>query len=526
MYGLLDSVDTAKWLFDNVPLRNSVSWTMLSKLYLIADRPDLALDLFHQMLRLNADVDPIALATASVACSKLKCLHQARKVHHIAKKLALESNLSVSNALLNMFVECASLEEACALFDKMPSKDIISWTVIIRGHIKNGGYNEGLKLFQRMIRGGTRPDSLAISSVLPACARVTLHKQGKEIHGYLLRNGLDMNLTVQNAVMDMYVKSGYVELAASVFAKMKERDVVAWTIMILGYTLHGQGELGVNLFHKLEKDSSIEVELSLYAAVLYACSAASLVEAGNFIFSLIKSPELTHHLIMVALLARAGLFDDAREFIEEHGINRQADVLRALLDGCRIHQQVTLGKRLIEQLCELEPLNAENYVLLSNWYADHGKWDMVEKLRKTIGDMGLKPHRGYSWIEYRNKIHVFSTGDVSHPRSERIYLELQKLYKKMEDAEYLVKPIFSLHDVHEERECVPFGHSEMLAVSFGLISTQAGTTVRIAKNSRLCRSCHDSAKFMSKIVDREIIIKDPRVFHHFKNGVCSCRDYL
>lgn len=150
---------------------------------------------------------------------------------------------------------------------------------------------------------------------------------------------------------------------------------------------------------------------------------------------------------------------------------------------------------------------------------------MVERLRETIRDMGLRPKKAYSWMEFRNKIHVFGTGDVSHPRSQNIYWNLQCLMKKMEEDGFKPKPDFRFHDVDEERECVLIGHSELLAISFGLISTEAGRRIRITKNLRVCHSCHESAKFISKIVGREIIVRDPYVFHHFKDGYCSCEAF-
>ena len=525
MYGRLDGADAAKLVFCKSARRNSVSWTLISRLYIMEDKPGLAVDMFKQMVESKSEIDPLALVTAIVACGMLKSLQEGRYVHEIAKKCGLEADVLVSNSLLKMYIDCGSIKDARAVFDRMPSKDVISWTEIFRGYVKNGGFNEGLKLFRQMSMEGVKPDSLAISSILPACGRGAAHKQGKEIHAYLLRNGIDLNVTVQNAVLDMYVKSGFIESAAKIFAGMKDRDAISWTVMILGYSLHGQGELGVDLFRKMEKNSSVEIDQIAYAAALHACTTARLVEQGRFYFNCITAPKIRHYALMVALLSRVGLFDEARVFMEEHKLEGHVEVLKALLDGCRIHHNMRTAKRVIEQLCDLQTLNADNYVLLSNWYSSFAKWDMVNELRETIRDMGLKPRKAYSWLEFRNKIHVFGTGDVSHPRSEKIYWELHSLMKKIEEEGTRLNLDFSLHDVDEERECVPIGHSELLATSFGLISTQAGATIRVTKNLRMCGNCHDSAKAISKIVEREIIIKDPSCFHHFKDGFCSCGDF-
>ncbi|XP_057514892.1 pentatricopeptide repeat-containing protein DOT4, chloroplastic-like [Actinidia eriantha] len=530
LYGRLDRADAARWLFEKSPRspKNSVvAWTMLAKMYVMQDKPRLAIDLFNRTVESgDVDMDSVALATAIGACGLLKSLQEGRNVHRVAREHGLEFDVLVSNSLLKMYNDCGSLRDAQAVFDRMPSKDAISWTEMLGGYVKKGGFNEGLKLFRQMnLVEGIRSDSLAISSILPACARVAAHKNGKEIHGYLVRNGIQMNLTVQNALMDMYVKSGSIEYASRIFTWMKDKDTISWTVMILGHSFHGHGELGVAMFREMEKTSSEKIDQTMYVAVLYACCTARLVEDGRFYFSCIKAPQVAHYALMVALLARSGLFDEAKTFIEERNLAQHAEVLRALLDGCRIYQNTKTGKRVIEQLCDLEPLNADNYVLLSNWYAHNAKWDMVNELKETITDMGLRPRIAYSWIEFQNKVHSFETGDVSHPRSEKIYWELQSLMKKLDEEGFRPKSDFSLHDINEERECMPIGHSEMLAISLGLVSTQAGTTIRVAKNLRMCRSCHDSTRFISKLVDREIIIKDQSCFHHFKDGFCSCGDF-
>ncbi|XP_010910564.1 pentatricopeptide repeat-containing protein At3g12770-like [Elaeis guineensis] len=523
-YGQFEGADIAAMVFSCSNQKNSVSWTLLAKLYLTEDKPSLALQLFHQMVNSNVELDAVALVTAARACGRLRSVHEGKKLHEIARKTGLESDVLVGNSLMKMYLECKRIEEARALFDQMPSKDAASWTTIISGYVNNGGFNEGLKLFRVMCIEGVRPDSFTVSAILPACARIAAHKHGMEIHGCIIRRHIQMNPTVSNALMDMYVKSGSVKAASNIFDRMLEKDAISWTVMIVGYSLHGRGDRGVSLFHHMKENSIVLPDGTTFAAALHACRTACMVEEGRQLFTSIKQPEVEHFAMMVSLLARVGLFDEARTFVEDLRIGCHAIVQRAMLEGCRVHRNTKMGKRIAEQLIELEPLNAENYVLMLNAYAANGKWDVVEGLREMIRDMGLKPKKAYSWIEVRSKVHVFGVGDVSHPRSQRIYWELGCLMKRMKKVGYVLDKDFSLHDVDEERECIPSGHSEMLAVAFGLISMQGSTTVRVAKNLSVCRSCHASLKMVSRVVGKEIVLKDPRVFHHFKDGLCSCRD--
>lgn len=547
LYGLLHSVRAAKKLFfsDPDPDLNSrggrespVFWCLLIKLHVLEGKPELAVAVFCHMLESGAGLDQVALTAALAASCRLSDpLQLGRGLHQIAVKSGLLSQLPVSNSLLKMYAHTADVngvhQGARPFFNQMPARDAISWTTLVRGFVRSGGFNEALKLWGNMVAQGIRPDSLAISTVLPACARMPAHKNGKEIHGYLLRNRVPSNITVNNAIMDMYVKAGWLDSAALIFARMKERDVISWTIMILGYSLHGQGEVGVDLFRQMERCSpaiSKNIDPTAYAAVLHACRTAGMVEEGKLYFNCIRVPQVSQCALMVSLMARAGLFSEANALMESQQLQRHPDMLRALLDGCRRHSRSTrlLGKQTIEHLRDLEPLNPNSYVLLTNWYAENEEWDMVEHLRETTRGMGLKPTKAYSWIEFRNKVHAFGTGDVSHPKSNEIYWELQcltnKIFEEEEENDRQSDLDFSFHDVYEERECVPSAHSEMLALSFGLISTEAGTAIRLTKNQRVCQHCHYSAKFISKLVKREIILKDPNCFHHFRNGSCSCQD--
>ncbi|XP_028954531.2 pentatricopeptide repeat-containing protein At1g50270-like [Malus domestica] len=214
-------------------------------------------------------------------------------------------------------MDCGCVDEAWAVFNQMPEKDVISCTEMIRANVKRGCFNEGLKLFRQMVGDGVKPDPLSVSSVLPACARMSAGKHGKETRGFLLRHGIRMNLTVLNALVDMYVKSGFIKSAAKVFARLKYRDLVSWTVMITGYSLHGQGKIGVDLFCQMEKETSTQIDEITYAAVLHACVAARMVEEGKFYFNCIKTPTVAHCALFVTLLSRSELFYEAKNFIAD-----------------------------------------------------------------------------------------------------------------------------------------------------------------------------------------------------------------
>ncbi|KAH9289529.1 hypothetical protein KI387_033646 [Taxus chinensis] len=141
-------------------------------------------------------------------------------------------------------------------------------------------------------------------------------------------------------------------------------------------------------------------------------------------------------------------------------------------------------------------------------------------------DKDLKKEPGRSWIEVRNRVHSFLVEDRSHPQTVDIYAKLDDLMRQIKKVGYLPDMNFVLHDVEEEQKRHSLGHhSEKLAIAFGLISTPSGTSIRIMKNLRVCGDCHTATKFISKVVGRQIVLRDVNRFHHFKDGQCSCRDY-
>ena len=118
-------------------------------------------------------------------------------------------------------------------------------------------------------------------------------------------------------------------------------------------------------------------------------------------------------------------------------------------------------------------------------------------------------------------------GDQSHPRSKEIYDKLRTLAMEFHDGGHVPSLDSVQHVMSDgEKEDALCGHCEKLAIAFGLIATPKGTTIRVSKNLRVCGDCHNATKIISRIENREIIVRDSYRIHHFKNGVCSCDDYF
>eukprot|EP01018_Ginkgo_biloba_P019081 Gb_13190 [translate_table: standard] len=561
MYAKCGSIEKARDLFDNMKQRDVVTWTAMISGYAQNGQDGEALKLFRQMQLAGVKANLKTFASVLPACANLAALGQGMELHKEIIRSGSQPDVFVESALVDMYSKCGSIEEASILFgkmsqrnavswtsmivgyeqngqvdealkifQKMPQRDVVSWNAMIAGYTRNGQGEEALEFFRQMQLAGMKPDCKTLASVLPACANLAALEQGKEIHVEITRRGFQSNIFVANALIDMYAKCGSIENARDVFDKIQKRDVVSWNAMITGYAMHGYGKEALKLFQAMQHSGMNPDHVTL-VCVLSACCHAGLVDEGQQYFDCMSqiyhiTPAMEHYSIMVDLLGRAGRLDEAQDFINKMPIKPDATVWGCLLGACRIHKNIGLGERVAECLFELNPKDASPYVLLSNIYAAAGRWDGIEKVRKMMKDRRVRKMPGCSWIEVNKQVHPFLVGDRSHPQTQKIYAKLDTLSMQMKAAGYAPDMRFALNDVEEEqKEQILCQHSEKLAIVFGLINTSPGTAIRVIKNLRVCGDCHSAIKFMSKIVAREIVVRDAHRYHHFKDGWCSCGDY-
>ncbi|CAH1448491.1 unnamed protein product [Lactuca virosa] len=203
-----------------------------------------------------------------------------------------------------------------------------------------------------------------------------------------------------------------------------------------------------------------------------------------------------------------------------------ASVWGAVLGAARTHKNVDLGQRAARELLVLEPEKSGTHSLLANIYASVGLWEEVADTRRLMKDSKVKKEPGMSWIEVKDRVYTFIVGDRSHSMSEEIFKKLGELMDLIREEGYVPVLENDLHNVTtSEKEVLLLYHSEKLAVAFGLIATPPRAPIRVKKNLRVCIDCHTFLKFVSKVVTREIIVRDINRFHHFRDGNCSCGDY-
>ncbi|WVZ92406.1 hypothetical protein U9M48_038476 [Paspalum notatum var. saurae] len=531
MYGKDGFLDDARKVFNFMPRRNLIMWNALISGCSHGGQHCEALSLFHRMREeLDLDVNRTTLAAVLKSTASLEAISHTRQVHALAEKIGLLSDSHVTNGLIDSYWKCDRLDYAIRVFEESCSDDIISSTSMITALSQCDHGEEAIKLFVQMLRKGLEPDSFVLSSLLNACASLSAYEQGKQVHAHLIKRQFTSDVFAGNALVYTYAKCGSIEDADMAFSGLPERGVVSWSAMIGGLAQHGHGKKALELFHKMIDEGVAPNHITL-TSVLSACNHAGLVDDAKKYFDSMKGMfgidrTEEHYACMIDLLGRAGKLEDAMELVNNMPFEANAAVWGALLGASRVHKDPELGRLAAERLFILEPEKSGTHVLLANTYASAGMWDEVAKVRKLMKESNVKKEPAMSWVEMKDKVHTFLVGDKSHPKTREIYGKLEELGDLMNKAGYVPNVEVDLHDLDKsEKELLLSHHSERLAVAFALISTPDGAPIRVKKNLRICRDCHVAFKFISKIVSREIIIRDINRFHHFTDGTCSCGDY-
>ncbi|PIA28798.1 hypothetical protein AQUCO_06600011v1 [Aquilegia coerulea] len=553
MYSKCGVLNDARKLFDEIPMRNVVSWTSMVTGYVQNDNPHEALSLFKDFLREESEgsvfVDSVALVSVLSACSRVSRKGITKGVHGYLIKRGFEGDLGVGSTLMDAYAKCGDVSVARKVFDGITLRDVVSWNSMIASYAQTGLSIEALEVFYEMLKEReVEFNDVTLSIVLLACAHAGALQLGKCIHDQtaypaeltlqtFIAFGVGLGATLESSrelleimIIDMYCKCGRVETARKAFNCMKEKNVKSWTAMISGYGMHGRAKESLEVIYEMQKEG-VKPNYITFVSVLAACSHAGLVEEGWHWFETMNAefniePGVEHYGCMVDLLGRAGCLNEAYHLIKGMKVKPDFVVWGALLGACKVHKNVELGEISAKKLFELDPKNCGYYVLLSNMYADAGRWRDVERMRVNMKNHGLVKPPGFSLVEVKGRVHVFLVGDRDHPQHEDIYKYLEKLSIKMQEVGYAPDTTSVFHDVdQEDKETVLRVHSEELAFVFGIMNSIPESTIQIIKNLRVCGDCHTAIKIISKIVDREIVVRDSNRFHQFRDGLCSCGDY-
>ncbi|KAF3790702.1 Pentatricopeptide repeat-containing protein [Nymphaea thermarum] len=436
MYVQFGDIGMARQVFNEMPERDSVAWTILIAGYVNrCGDMDAARRLFDQM----PEKDIVVLNVMIGGYVKLGDMDAANEMF---SKIATK-DLLMCNTMMGGYVKNWDVGAAYRLFVEMTERDMVTWNTMIGGFIQTGRFKEATELFHRMQTENLRPNDVTIVGMLKACSQVGALDMGRWLHAYVDRNRYLGNVVVGTSLVDMYCKCGVLECAEQIFDQLHDKDVTAWNAMITGFAMHGKSVKALELFHQMQH-KRIQPNEVTFVGVICSCTHGGLVDEGKQYFhSMVNefglTPQLEHYGCMVDLLGRAGLLEEAYDFIKGMPLAPHTGVWGALLGACKIHGNIELAECAIKHLIELDKEDGGYCAILSNIYAKAGRWDDVAKVRALMKERGIEKKPGCSSIEVDGKVHEFGVGDKTHPRSEEIYTMLKEISRRLTMHGYVAR---------------------------------------------------------------------------------------
>ncbi|KAJ0982053.1 hypothetical protein J5N97_010308 [Dioscorea zingiberensis] len=402
-YSRCGKVRCARELFNRLGVRDTVLFNVIIAAYLRNGVVDEVIKMLNTMAKEGVRPNMVTLLILLSGFADLADVRSSRCIHGFVLRQCPQKDMDISNQILHMYTKCGSIDVAKKIFNSMTDKDLVSWTVLMMGYVNQGHADEALALFQLMRRNGEKPDSVTLITLLQALSQLGMLKQIKELQGHIYRISLERDSAITSAIILAFAKCGRLDLSESIFGSTEERSLNLWNTMISAYGMHGYCREALELFHQLRRQH-LKPDSLTFSSLLSACSHAGLVEEGWHVFNSMKSkysivPQEEHYSCMVDLLGRAGHLKEAYEFVKGSPLRDKTSALSALLGACRVHRNTQLGEIIGMQLLEIDPHNSSTFAMVSNIYAEAGKWNDAATLRLLARDRELRKMPGYSLVE-------------------------------------------------------------------------------------------------------------------------------
>ncbi|CBI26175.3 unnamed protein product, partial [Vitis vinifera] len=383
-------VDLARDLFERIPAKDVVSWGTIIDGYVQIERLGEALRMYRSMLRTGVGPNEVMIVDLISACGRTMAVSEGQQFHGIIVRTGFDCYDFIQATIIHFYAACGEINLAFLQFELGSKDHVSSWNALISGFVRNGMIEQARQLFDEM----PERDVFSWSSMI----------SGRWAHEYILSNSIPLNDNLNAALIDMYAKCGSITIALQLFYEIQDRvsSVSPWNAIICGLAMHGHANVSLKLFSQLQR-VRIKPNSITFIGVLSACCHAGLVDTGEKYFKGMKNlyniePNIKHYGCMIDLLGRAGRLKEAAEMIRKMPMKADVVIWGTLLAACRTHGNVEIGERAAENLAKLDISHGAGRVLLSNIYADAGRWDDAFLVRRAMQSQRMKKSPGCSGV--------------------------------------------------------------------------------------------------------------------------------
>lgn len=303
------------------------------------------------------------------------------------------------------------------------------------GYVQGGYNDDAFRLYHELASSSVKLSALVMSSLLTACANLSLLSFGEQFHAKTVKHGFSAWLVVANSLINMYSKCGDIHSAKYIFELMPEHDLITWNIIIFGFAINNCVMKAFQMFEQME-EIGLEPDNATFIGVLCACANGGLVEKAWTYFLSMKhdhgiAPKLSHYSCMVSLLCRHGLVMKAAELVEDVPVEPDSIIWMTLLSGCKYENNVKIAEIAANQLFKLNNLDMMPYLHLSSIYSVAGREAEMNALRTKINKYTMKKKPGCSWIDINGRTYSFFANDESHLLSGELQTTLRSIFSEI-----------------------------------------------------------------------------------------------
>lgn len=376
-YLKLGLVEEAREVFGSLSCPNVASYSALISGFSKSNREDDAIELYFRMRSSGIEPNEYSFVAILTACIRLLELDLGFQVHAMAIKMGYLECVFVSNALMGLYGKCGCLDCVLKLFSELPHRDLASWNTAISSVVNEFMYSKALDLFREMQRNdGIGVDHITVSTLLTACSDSKAFVEGQELHAHAIKYGLELDLSVNTALIKFYTNSGDVKDVSALFEVMPVRDTITWTEMITAYMNFGKVDLALEAFEKMPERNPVS-----YNALLAGfCKNEEGLKALNLFTNMAEDGLELTDFTLTSVINACGLIGDCEiskqihGFVVKFGFGSNARIEAALLDTCTRCDRMADAKKMFLRL----PADQDSSVVVTSMvcgYARNGQLD-------------------------------------------------------------------------------------------------------------------------------------------------------
>ncbi|KAH7290111.1 hypothetical protein KP509_30G032300 [Ceratopteris richardii] len=396
-YGACGSLTEATCAFHQAPRPTMYTWNAIISVHVNHGKDEKALDLYRKMQHQGIKPGRVTYLNCLKACGGIENIQAGQLLHNQMVAELEQIDNFLGSALVGMYSKCKNLKDAQNVFNGFQECNVVLWGAMIAGYVQSDETTHALELLERMQQQNMEPDGHIFSSLLKSCSTTGGFLQGMILHDKVIKRGLDSDVVLQNTLVDMYSKCGFLEEAQRVFDRLSSKNVISWGALIFGFVEQGRGLLALNLFHDVKQEQKVKPSKAIYSCTLKACGLVNSVDQGMLIHKQILLHDLQDDIIvgnaLVDMYIKCSKLDDAYRVFEllphkdvvswgtiisgyvqvndgitalalvrkmqEHNIVPDEVLMACSLRACMIERSLYLGMSLHHQIIEDYPIVSE-----------------------------------------------------------------------------------------------------------------------------------------------------------------------